>query len=141
RNYALQWPGYTDARVLNVSDLGGGFAQVTLLSPSGGVMSYTTRSTEGAGLTNNFIDKRIDRYGRVVIYNYETNGTVVRIKNAVDIDGRTNTIAYTNTSRPHLITSVTDPYGRKAYFKYDSNGWLTNITDTSSMSSSVVYGT
>src|SRR6266478_1007678 len=130
-------PHYLTARVMILGD---GEATISILSPTGAWTTYSTRVPEGAG-TNFFMDKRLDKYGRVVKYNPETNGTVLRIKNVVDIDGRTNTIAYTNTSKPHLITSVTDPYGRTAYFKYNTNGWLTNITDTSGMISSFLYAT
>src|SRR5260221_12146265 len=112
-----------------------------LIAPSGCQNVFCCPVPHLDGFTKNFLDQHIDRYGRVVLYNHEMSGTVARIKTVADIDGRTNTLAYTNTAKPHLITSVTDPYGRKAYFGYSTTVLLTNITDTSGMSASIAYGT
>ncbi len=97
----------------------------------------------GVGISRYFLTNRMDRYGRVAHYGY-TNVNVggsdyVRLTSMKDKDGRTNTLSYTNTAFPRLITSVTDPYNRTAHFIYDNVGRLTNITDMASMSSSFKY--
>jgi RHS repeat-associated protein len=96
-----------------------------------------------SGVNYQFMSRRLDRYGRTT-YFYWTNRTdlahpFVQLTNVVDRERRSCSIAYTNTSFPSYITSVTDPYGRMARFKYNEKGWLTNITDTAGMSSSFQY--
>src|ERR1041385_1524217 len=87
------------------------------------------------GVTNHYMDKRIDRYGRTVLYNYETNAGVSRLISVQDTDGNLSTLTYYSGN---LISSVTDPYGHTAHFYY-FNGLLTNITDAAGMSSTFSY--
>ncbi|MDB6016692.1 MAG: putative rhs-related protein [Pedosphaera sp.] len=116
--------------------------QVPVLSgPTGSQNHYAYAQGTLTGTTNYFLTHRMDRYGRTIHFNYGTFGTSVRLTNVFDIDGRTNTLAYTNTTFTNLITSVTDPYSRSAYFIYDNSGRLTNITDMAGMSSSFTYDT
>ena len=91
-------------------------------------------------VTNYFLNKRMDRYGRAVHYDYETSAGIPRLASVLDVDGRTNTLTYGNASFPNLITAVTDPYGRSAQFTYDEQGRLTNIVDMAGMASSFRYG-
>jgi RHS repeat-associated protein len=113
---------------------------LNITAPTGEVNTYDYNAGFLAdGITNYFLTRRLDRYGRSTLYSYETVGTVTRATNFVDIDGRTNTLAYTNTTFQNLITSITDPYGNVARFFYDSSGRLTNITDAAQMSSSFQY--
>ena len=91
--------------------------------------------------TNYFRSYRVDKYGRGIRFNYEKVGAVVRLKNVVDLDGRTNTLGYNNASYPNLITSVTNPYNATCQFVYDNLGRLTNVTDMQGLSSSFKYDT
>jgi RHS repeat-associated protein len=115
-----------------------GYAPV-LSSPSGASTHYEFNVLNGIGKTNFFLTHRRDRYGRIRFLNYESIGSMVRLTNVVDLDGKTMTMAYTNTTFTNQITSVTDPYGRSAYFKYDATGLLTNITDMAGMTTSFQY--
>ncbi|HEY5911514.1 MAG TPA: RHS repeat-associated core domain-containing protein [Verrucomicrobiae bacterium] len=91
--------------------------------------------------TNYFRSYRVDKYGRGIRFNYEKVGAVVRLKNVVDLDGRTNTLGYNNASYPNLITSVTNPYNATCQLVYDNLGRLTNVTDMQGLSSSFKYDT
>ena len=63
RPYTSGAPAYSDGRTMvNAGAL-------TLSSPRGGQNTYSYPAAAQAGLTNNFLDRRIDRYGRVVRYN------------------------------------------------------------------------
>ena len=92
------------------------------------------------GTTNYFLTKKLDKYGHTLgQFNYELNGNVVLLTSVVDVDGRTNTLAYGNASFPNLITAVTNAYLRVAHFNYNGQGVLTNIVDVQGMSSSFQY--
>lgn len=97
----------------------------------------------GDGTMRYFRTNQIDQYGRAFKYHYSSNYVaslpVMRLNQMVDVDGKTNTLAYTNAAFPYLITSVTDPYQRVARFFYDHLGRLTNITDVAGMPSSFQY--
>ena len=110
-----------------------------MVSPSGASRYYQFKSPGGLGKINYFPTHWLDRYGRAKYFNYQSLGSMVRLTNVVDIDGKSFVFAYTNTVFTNLITSVTDPYNRSAHFKYDSLGRLTNIVDMIGMSSSFVY--
>lgn len=119
---------------------GGGGADVPALeSPRGGRTQYQVSATVGLDKTNHFLTHRIDRYGRISYQNYETIGSMVRLTNVVDLDGKAMTFAYTNTTFTNQITSVTDPYGRVARFIYDADGLLTNIVDMAGLATSFQY--
>ncbi len=90
--------------------------------------------------TRYLLSSRFDRYGRMLHkFNYQTVGNLVRMTNMLDMDGRTNTLYYGNTTFSNLITAVTDPYGHTAYFNYNANGLLTNIIDVAGMSTTFKY--
>ncbi len=94
------------------------------------------------GSTNYFRTEHLDQYGHVLEqYNYRTNGGIVFLTSVVDRDGRTNFLAYGNSSFPNLITAVTNAYGRITYFNYNPQGMLTNMTDVQGMSSFFQYDT
>ena len=112
-------------------------------SRTGSQNGYGSLWTNPQGRQYALLSQRLDRYGRTTRYEWETNGTgsaqVARLKTMTDRDGRTCSLAYTNTSFPRLITSVTDPYGRSARFLYDTNGMLTTIIDMAGMSAGINY--
>ncbi|HEV2207455.1 MAG TPA: RHS repeat-associated core domain-containing protein [Verrucomicrobiae bacterium] len=85
--------------------------------------------------------QKLDKFGRSMTFNYDTNHTVPLLTNVVDLDGRGSTLSYTNPAFPTLITSVTDPYNQSAYFIYDNLGRLTNVVDAIGMKSSFQYDT
>ncbi|HVU27304.1 MAG TPA: hypothetical protein VHG71_06155, partial [Verrucomicrobiae bacterium] len=76
-------------------------------------------------------------------FSYTPSAPVVRLKNVVDGDGRTNTITYAtnNAYSTNLITKVTDPFGRSTTLSYNTNGDLTNIVDVMTNSTSFNYDT
>jgi RHS repeat-associated protein len=112
----------------------------SIAAPSGSSLSYSASATLDSGGTAYTMTRQSDRYGRTVFFNYATNGTGLVLTNVYDLDGRTNTLTYTNAGTfANLIASVTDPYGRTARFYYDSIGRLTNITDAMSMQTSLQY--
>ena len=110
-----------------------------VLTPAGGTIKYGVVHGTASGTTNYFADQRIDRYGRSMHFHFGVFGSSVRLTNVVDLDGRTNTLTYGNSTFTNLITTVTDPYGRSAYFHYDDQGRLTNIVDMAGMTSSFEY--
>src|SRR5262249_36353651 len=101
-----------------------------LISADGAQNVYGLAEPNLDGSTNFFLTERIDRYGSILqkIY-YLKNSGMVRISSLVDMDGRTNTIAYGNGTYPYLITAVTNAYGQVAQFNYNASGLLTNIVD------------
>ena len=114
---------------------GGGGDGGALITWTGSENVYGNASGDMTGNTNYFLSQRADRYGRVLQqFNYQTIGTFVRMTNMIDMDGRTNTLTYGNSTFSNLITAVTDPYGHTAYFNYDGSGLLTNIVDAQGMS-------
>ncbi len=125
----------------------GGGIYTTLDSPAGTKSKYGILDQyQGlAGVTNQFLSERQDRYGRSTRFNWisYTNGgqTYKLLSQVVDRDGRSSSLAYDNGSFPSLVTSVTDPYGRSATFTYNERGWLTNIVDMANMPSSFQYDT
>src|SRR5579859_850171 len=105
------------------------FSQLETNGGGGGVAflrAYLTQEVLPDGTYNQFV------YGRV-------SGGVVVLKQMIDTDGQTNTLSYTNTALPWLITSVTDRFGRAANFQYNSGGYLTIIIDPENISSGFGY--
>ena len=92
-----------------------------------------------------FLTQRLNPQGQKTTLNYNSyspSSPVIRLKNVVDGDGRTNQISYlTNSFSANLISQVTDPFGRSISLAYDSHGHLTNITDVAGLSTSFAYGT
>jgi RHS repeat-associated protein len=117
-----------------MTEWGGG---TFMVSSRGGVNQFGYAFIATPGITNYYMDKRSDRYGRTVHYNYEAAGAVARLASVTDIDGNTSAVSYGGNN---LISSVSDPYGHTAYFSY-MNGMLTNITDAAGMSSTFYYDT
>jgi len=112
----------------------------SVVSPTGSknIYGYAVESLDET--TNNFLTQRLDRYGRVLEqFDYTNVGSVVYLVDAVDMDGQTNYLAYTNASFPASITSVTDRYGRISHFYYDTNDCLTNMVDAQGMSTYFKY--
>jgi YD repeat-containing protein len=87
-----------------------------------------------------FLTSRIDPHGRIVRFIYDNDAiNAVKLRHVVDVDGRTNTLTYANSSYPLQVTGVEDPFGNSASISYDHNGLLTNITDVVGLSSAVGY--
>jgi RHS repeat-associated protein len=122
---------YRSAQAIAVSPTG-----TIMTSARGGLNHYGFSFLAGLGLTNIYMDQRIDRYGRAVQYGYLVESGVAHLKTVQDTDGRTSTLTYTGD----LISSVSDPYGHTAHFYY-VNGMLSQITDAASMSSFFYYDT
>jgi len=108
--------------------------------PSGAYNFYGYAVGDLTGNTNYFLTRRRDQYGRILQeFNYQTVGNLARVVNVLDMDGRTNTLTYGNSSFSNLITAVTDAYGRVAHFNYNAQGLLTNIVDVQGMSTYFQY--
>ena len=110
-----------------------------VIMPGGSQRRYEFHVSDLTRATNHFLTHRMDRYGRAVLFNYQTNATLARLATIVDVDGRTNRLYYTNATFPHLVTSVVSPYGQTARFIYDALGRLTNIVDAAGISSAFQY--
>jgi RHS repeat-associated protein len=107
---------------------------------TGAIGLYSFGIGDLTGNTNYLLTQRIDCYGRLLKQmNYVLVSGITRMTNVLDIDGRTNTLYYGNSSYPNLITAVTDPYGRTASFNYNASGLLTNIVDAAGMSTYFQY--
>jgi RHS repeat-associated protein len=134
-------PDYKTARsYVNSATWGAFAAEQALRTPAGAQNLYALTNSLLDGTSNFLLTHRIDRYGRLLQqFNYITNGTILQLTNVIDMDGKTNVLAYTNLTYPYLITSVTDPYGGTAYFNYDTHGLLTNIVDAQGMSTHLQY--
>ena len=109
---------------------------------------YGFARTNLSGVNNTsefYLSKKVDPFGAELRFQYpdydpdETYGQVVLLKRVVDVDSRTNTLAYTNATFPTLITGVTDAFGRTASLIYDASPHLTNITDVAGLSSQFAY--
>ena len=130
-NMALGQAIYRSAQIREAT-IGGGHL---MRSPRGGVNQYGYFFQPMPTLTNYYMDKRMDRYGRTVYYNYETVGGVARLASVIDTDGHTNTLTYNG----NFVSTVRNPYGDTAHFYYNADGMLTNITDAAGMSSYFYY--
>jgi RHS repeat-associated protein len=119
--------------------LPGGSGAGLAATPAGSQSRYELCVGDLTGGTNYFLTHRMDRYGRTLLFNYQTNSALVRLASIVDQDGRTNRLYYTNATFSNLITSVVSPYGQTARFKYDNLGRLTNIVDAAGLPSSFQY--
>src|SRR5207249_1680094 len=53
--------------------------------------------------------------------------------------GRATAFFYNLSSRPLLVTRITDPFNRSALLDYDSNGRLIRITDVLGLTSQFTY--
>jgi hypothetical protein len=115
----------------------GGTSVPTMIGPLGSKNGYAFKALL-AGATNHFLTHRMDRYGRITEFKYETNGTIARMTSVIDKDGRSITVSYHSGTNAHLIGEVTDPYGRSARFYY-TNQLLTHIVDTAGMSTYFEY--
>jgi len=140
-------PEYHSGRRLAQSDGSGGGGESSgsgtasrIHSPTGSQNRYGSAWSPPSGDRQfQLRNKSVDRYGRSIDYEWETDGAGARLKHVFDRDGRSCSFAYTNSAFPNLITSVTDPYGRSAYFIYNAQGLLTTIIDMAGMSSSFTY--
>ncbi len=100
--------------------------------------------TNGTSHIASYLTERWDANGhrtRLDYYDYDSANPVIRLKDVVDADGLTNTIAYVG-SHPYssnLISQITDPFGRTVTMHYDTNGYLTNLTDVAGISTRFVY--
>ena len=132
--------GFTHSGGSSAVSSGGGTA---IHSSTGSQNHYGSLWTNPQGRQYAFLSQRLDRYGRTVNYEWETQGSggaeKARLKEVVDRDGRICPLGYTNTAFPHLITSVGDPYGHAAYFIYDTNGVLNKVIDMAGLESSFSY--
>jgi len=134
-------PDYKSGRILGFefragavqSPAGGGFYDSVGLYPviqsPLGAKSHYTVAYQTWGDTSYFLTRRTDRYGRSILYSYVPYGDRVRLSTVYDVDGRTNSLAYTDSRFPNLITSITDPYDQTCHFTYDSVGRLATIVD------------
>jgi YD repeat-containing protein len=93
-----------------------------------------------ATTTNYFLTEKSDPYGRTLYFHYITNASgALLLDSVVDWDNKTNYLAYTNTSYPRYITSVSDATGRSAQLKYDASGNLTQIVDMQGITNQFKY--
>jgi RHS repeat-associated protein len=116
--------------------------------PDGSRIYYTFRATNDAqNVVTYFMSSQSDPTGQSLFFHYTrvdlTDGlgsktAQVTLNSVTDADSRTTTLAYTNTARPTLITSVTDPYSRTARLLHDGY-FLTNITDVVGINSGFLY--
>lgn len=85
-----------------------------------------------------FRSQQIDTVGHTNAFIYDTISNVVRLRQMIDSDNRTNTLTYHGTFTSQ-ISAVSDAYNHQASFGYDGAGKLTSITNVGNLASSFVY--
>jgi RHS repeat-associated protein len=156
-NNVVNFPGggqrtyYTPNDYLTDTSLAGDTTNgFTLSYPDGSKDVYEFVVTNASGVfLEAFLTQHLNPQAQKTTFNYYSytpntpDSVVIRLKNVVDGDGRTNYIYYntTNVYSTNLISRVVDPFGRGASLAYDTNGCLTNITDVVTNSSSIAYDT
>lgn len=120
----------------------------TLEYPNGSQDVYGFVVTSAGGrFQNAFLTERRNPQGQRTLLHYygytPSSSPVIRLKEVVDGDGRTNRIYYvtSNGYSTNLISQVVDPFGRTNTLAYDNTGHLTNITDVAGLSSALTYDT
>ncbi|MGO8931752.1 MAG: RHS repeat-associated core domain-containing protein [Limisphaerales bacterium] len=126
----------------------------TINYPSGALDVFGQCFTGSDGTNRYFLTQRYDPATNLTQFYWNTNTTTgaAYLSAIVDVDGKTNTFAYTNFSGMYypyttytLLQQVTDAANHMTTLQYDLSGAydycppLTNITDASGMSSSVEY--
>lgn len=149
-------PDYsTSTRMFTDTDSGGDVIRYRIVYPSGAQDIYEQPTNYEGTLF--YMTQQIDQYGDTTTFEYTTNTIFgdggVDLQYVIDSDGRTNTLSYTEVTGgevPHIaISQITDPFGHTVTFSYDETnglydgyygvGNLTNIIDTSGISSSFGY--
>jgi RHS repeat-associated protein len=113
-----------------------------LILPTGQQERYRFR----AGNTHVFyLSEIVDAKGHAVTLNYDAISDPIypeiKLRTVVDADGNTFTLNYGNTTNTNLVTSVSSTVAGTVQLWYDDNVHLTDITDTSGITSSLTYGT
>src|SRR5205823_6117802 len=116
----------------------------TLCYPDGSQYFYGSILTNTSGVFQKaFMSEQRNSAGQKTRFDYSLNPTnlVVRLKDVVDGDGRTNNITYvtSNAYSTNLISQVTDGFNRTASFSYDGSGHLSSITDVAGLTGMIGY--
>jgi RHS repeat-associated protein len=135
-------PDYETARMFEYVPIGTS-NYPALVTAKGEKDIYGFTMPTASATTNYFLTETIDQFGRVLKqFKYQNAGGIIQLTSVIDMDGRTNTLAYGITAFPEIITDVTNAYGRTAHFYYNTNGLhftITNMVDAQEMSSSFQY--
>ena len=108
-----------------------------------GIIYWRSNGLSGYYESEALLTQKTDPLGNDVnlFYEFYTNqnaGICFRLKQVVDYDNNTNTLAY-SPSNPALVQQITTPYNQVGTFSYDGNGNLTNITDAVTNSSGIAW--
>jgi RHS repeat-associated protein len=114
--------------------------------PDGSVDVYGLAFTYivAGGKSAAFLTQRISTEGHKYTLCYENvarsggGGNVIRVKEIIDPDGRTNYFTYSEFDQDAL-TAVTDAYGRTATMEWETAPKLTSVTDPVGLTSSFGY--
>jgi len=119
----------------------------TLAYPDGRKTVYGLVVTNGSGIFQKaFMTEQwnaVNQKTRLDYYSYTPANIVIRLKDVVDGDGRTNLVSYVSSNgySTNLISQVVDAFNRTNKLAYDGSGHLTNITDVAGLSSWLAYDT
>jgi len=84
-------PNYKSLNILS----GVGTSAVQTSSATGENTTYGSSASGGVGIVNHFPTQTVDKYGKASPLNYSISGSLVKLTNSVDRDGRSLTFAYT----------------------------------------------
>jgi len=117
---------------------------ITWSNPSLGSSKQVTFTRDGNRITEIYDPIAINTSGSPVLkYNYDGNGNLTNMARLIQRSPAVyeNTVyAYTNTSYPHHITSITDPRPvTTARYEYDSSGRLSKQFDALNRYTSYTY--
>ncbi|MBI4659154.1 MAG: RHS repeat-associated core domain-containing protein, partial [Verrucomicrobia bacterium] len=121
-----------------LTDGGGAFTAFQISYPSGAKETYGYLFQVSTSENYAFLSEQIDPAGRTNRFVYDTISNVVRLRQMIDWDSRTNTVRY-HATYDKQINEVEDHYGRKASFGYDGNGRLNSITNAGGLVASFQY--
>lgn len=135
--YAIEKQG---GEVLTRSPAIGTASSYTLTSVDGSKRIYSTSNGATSGTRRVFLTSVVDAQGNALTFaltlGYDSS---VRLNTITDAAGRQTSFSYTQTGKPLLVKTITDPFGRTATLEYDGSSRLSSITDVVGIKSEFSY--
>jgi YD repeat-containing protein len=107
-----------------------------MLSPDGSKKVFSQSDGSNGNVRKIFLTQLIDPQGNAVSLEYDAQGRIVTITDAI---GQITRLSYDHPTDIFKITTVTDPFGRFATFGYDASDRLITITDVKGLASEFAY--
>jgi RHS repeat-associated protein len=131
-------PHFKSASTISKLYSGTNFTGFQISYASGAKETYGYLFNVAANENYALLSEQIDAVGHTNLLKYDTISAVVRLRQLIDPDNRTNTIRY-DTTLTNQISEVEDPYGRKATFSYGTNGLLASLVNVGSLTNFFNY--